>query len=402
LTPDSCRLPPDLVHKTVDFRYSGRDLRLDLSHALFSSFDIDKGTRLLLRTIAQSDILRGAKSVLDLGCGVGVIGLALGAALPDAAVHFRDRDALAVSFTRHNALKNGQTPASCRAGLTLTGLSGARFDFIVSNVPAKAGPPVIDDLIRRIPAALSPDGHFALVVVNPIAAAVRASIQKSEAPLSIEEAGPGHTVFAGGRGKEIPQSADEFSVYKRCRSDFTLAGAAYELSGYWGLPEFDTPSYATVLAADLAERASAGSLFQSVLLSNPGPGHLALFACARFASSRIDLVSRDSLQGIATQRNLAAAGFSPEISVSDGLESADVKNASADLIIELPEPVPEYDWIAPVWERATRAAKTGASFVFVSRPTEAVRFDKRKTTGWTRRMERKRNGFQGIVYRREG
>lgn len=400
-SPDPRRLLPGLVHKTVDFRYSGRSLSLDLSHALFSSFDIDKGTRLLLKAIARSGIAERAKTALDLGCGVGVIGIALGAAYPGLKVHFRDRDALAAEFTLRNARRNGLEPASCLTGLTLTGLSGERFDFIVSNVPAKAGPPVIADLVRRLPEALTEGGRFALVVVNPIAAAVRRAIGESGASLEVEEAGPGHTVFAGGRGAEMPRADDEYAVYERCRSSFVLEGVTYDLSGYWGLGEFDTASYASILAASLAERASAGSLFRSVLISNPGPGHLALFACSRFGASRIACVSRDSLQGLATRRNLAAAGFAPEFFSSDGLDLEDVEAASADLVVETPDIIPEYDWIAPVWERSSRAVKAGGSLVFVSRPTEALRFDRKKPSGWTRRIERKRDGFSGVVYRRE-
>ncbi len=389
------------IHRTVDFRYSGRDLRLDLSHALFSSFDIDRGTRLLLKVAARAGLARDARSVLDLGSGVGVIGIALGVSAPGTEVHFRDRDALAAAFTRHNAERNGINPASCGTGLTLTGLAGKRFDLVVSNVPAKAGPPVIEDLVRRLPGALNEGGRFALVVVNPIARAVREAVLGSGATLLVEETGPGHTVFAGGRGREPPPSGDELAVYERCRSDYHLAGASYGLSGYWGLPEFDTPSYATILAASLAENAAAGCLPRRVLLSVSGPGHLALYACARFEPARLDLVSRDCLHWAAVRRNLAAAGFRQEASVLDGLDPSRTEAASSDLLFEMPEPIPGYDWISSVWERAGRAAKAGAGLVFVSRPTEAVRFDRRKPPDWTRRFERKRNGWQGLVYRRE-
>jgi len=356
---------------------------------------------LLLKAIAKSGIAQDARSVLDLGCGIGIIGIAIGAASPSSEIHFRDRDALAAAFTAHNARTNGITPASCGIGLTLTGLSGQRFDFIASNVPAKAGPPVIADFIQMLPVALSESGRFALLVVNPIAQAVRKALIDSGAPLGFQETGPGHTFFAGKRGTETPAAPDEFQIYERCRSSFALEETSYALSGYWGLPEFDTPSYATVLAAGLCERAWAGSLFRSVSISNPGPGHLTLFVCTRFQPSQLSLLSRDSLQTIATSRNLAASGFFPVLSVSDGLDPRSVGQAYADLIVEIPEPVPEYDWIAPIWERASRQAKTGTSLVFVSRPTEAVRFDKRKSAGWTRRFDRKRDGFLGLVYRKD-
>jgi SAM-dependent methyltransferase len=405
LAPDSRRLTSFLdpyIHKSVSFRYSGRELRLDLSHALFSSFDIDRGTRLLLKVLARSGFADGARSLLDLGCGVGILGIALGSASPGLEVHFRDRDALAAAFAARNARANGLAPGSWGTGLTLAGLAGRRFDRIVSNVPAKAGPPVIEDFLRRLPAALSEDGRFALVVVNPIAPAVRAAILASGAEILAEEAGPGHTVIVGGRGTELPPVADELAVYERCRSDFELAGIRYPLSGYWGLPDFDTPSFAAALAAGLCARAAGETRVRGALIGNPGPGHAALWACGRFGVERLRLVSRDFLQTAATRRNLAAAGFSPDVSSSDGLDPGESLEGAFDLVVEFPDPVPEFDWIGPLWDRATRSAAPGAALVLVSRPTEAGRFDRRKPSGWTRSFERKRDGFSGLAYRRQG
>ncbi|MEN6477502.1 MAG: methyltransferase, partial [Rectinema sp.] len=84
------------VNKTVEFAFMGARLRLELSHALFSSFDVDSGTRLLLKAVARDPVLAGARRVLDAGCGTGVIGLAVAKAFPDTEVTLRDRDMLAV------------------------------------------------------------------------------------------------------------------------------------------------------------------------------------------------------------------------------------------------------------------------------------------------------------------
>lgn len=363
---------------------------------------MDRGTKLLLKVLARSGLAEKARSVLDLGCGVGILGIALGSACPGQEVHFRDRDALAAAFAARNARANGLAPASCGTGLTLAGLAGRRFDLIVSNVPAKAGPPIIEDLVRRLPGALAEGGRFALVVVNPIAPAVRTAVSASGAEILAEETGPGHTVIAGSRGTELPPAADELAVYERCRSDFELAGVRYGLSGYWGLPDFDTPSYGAVLAAELCGRAVGQASVRSVLVGNPGPGHAALHACGRFGAGSLRLVTRDCLQTVATARNLAAAGFSPELSVSDGLDPSEAPGGAFDLILEFPDPVPEFDWIGPIWDRASRAAAPGATFLLSSRPTETVRFDRRKPRGWTRGFERKRYGFTALAYRREG
>jgi 16S rRNA G1207 methylase RsmC len=73
--------------KRVDFRFRGRSLNLSLSHALFSSADVDTGTRLLLRVLSRlwdEDLTAGRalpRTVLDAGSGVGVIGIAVASAL---------------------------------------------------------------------------------------------------------------------------------------------------------------------------------------------------------------------------------------------------------------------------------------------------------------------------------
>ncbi len=94
------------VNKSVGLRFNGVELRFDLSHALFSSFDIDVGTRLLLKVAARDPVLASARRILDEGCGIGVIGLCAAKAFPEAEVLLRDRDSLAVAFTERNRLAN--------------------------------------------------------------------------------------------------------------------------------------------------------------------------------------------------------------------------------------------------------------------------------------------------------
>jgi 16S rRNA G1207 methylase RsmC len=95
-----------LVNKTVPLRFRGADLSLDLSHALFSSFGIDAGTKLLFKAIGRDEKLARAKRILDAGSGVGVIGLGVAAAFPDARIVARDRDLLAVAFSERNRRRN--------------------------------------------------------------------------------------------------------------------------------------------------------------------------------------------------------------------------------------------------------------------------------------------------------
>ncbi len=96
-----------LVNKTVDYAYRGARLGFDLSHALFSSFTIDTGTRFLLKEIAHDEVITGALTILDAGCGTGIIGISLAASCPQAKIVMRDRDILACAFSERNCWRNG-------------------------------------------------------------------------------------------------------------------------------------------------------------------------------------------------------------------------------------------------------------------------------------------------------
>ena len=60
-----------------------------------------------MKSIAQNIELEKLERVLDIGCGVGVLGLSLKKRLPAIEVELRDRDALALLFTGSNGLRNG-------------------------------------------------------------------------------------------------------------------------------------------------------------------------------------------------------------------------------------------------------------------------------------------------------
>ncbi|MCX7024637.1 MAG: methyltransferase [Spirochaetes bacterium] len=390
------------VNKTVDFKFDGADVRLDLSHALFSSFDVDQGTRLLLRTLGASRFHREAHSVLDTGCGVGVIGIAVGKSNPAAEVVFQDRDALAVAFTGLNLRANGADAEVFRAPL-LWGLEGRRFDLILSNLPAKAGLPVLGDFFARSTRMLAPGGRCFAVIVNTLAEAAARSIAEAGAADAVSRRGPNHTVFSWGADGNDPKAGTEppEGLYIRTSREFRLEGERYGASGYWGLEEFDTLSYVTELAADAALRAATGRLVRSACVLDPGVGHLAIWLAKKFSCAEIAVSSRDILQVMATRENLSALPrHRPSFRELDALEPSNGASRAFDLAAAFPEPVPGCDWIGPLWSEAAALCKDGAAFVATMRPTEAVRFDMRKSDGFRRLAEKKRKGFTALSYER--
>ena len=95
--------PVDVYYKKrIPYTCRGQTFAFDVAHTLFSSYQVDEGTDLFLRTIAPDS----PQTILDLGCGCGVIGIVLARWFPQARVILADRDLLAVRYARHNAVLN--------------------------------------------------------------------------------------------------------------------------------------------------------------------------------------------------------------------------------------------------------------------------------------------------------
>jgi SAM-dependent methyltransferase len=439
-----------LVNKSVPFKFNGVQLRLELSHALFSSYEVDLGTRLLLKAVARDPVLAAARRVLDSGCGTGVIGVAVAKAFPETEVLMRDRDSLAVAFAERNRLANRlrgrpawtdpetgiprrPVPAPrAEPGLLADGLEGGDWDYILSNLPAKAGAPVLEAFFRRAPAMLAPGGRLAVVIVNTLAAEAAAWVAAAGLSLLSSSRGSMHTVYvaeAGGAASRADSAGEagaapaaespaaespaaespvidlsglDLGPYLRCESAFKLAGLSFRAKGFWGLPDFDTLGFGTLAAAEIAGRACAGSLVREALVIHPGVGHLAMWMAKTLGCARISAAGRDILSLAATGANLASLPPSsrPACRALDALRLDELAPASFDLLAETPDIVPEYDWAGPAWLRAGRLVKTGGCYLAICPPTELGRLEKRRPAGWSLLGERRKRGFAAAAWRR--
>ncbi|MBN2874284.1 MAG: methyltransferase [Spirochaetales bacterium] len=390
------------VNKTVPFKFRGQDMSFDLSHALFSSFDVDAGSRLLLKLVAQNVDETAIGSILDVGSGVGVLGVACARGYPGATLRMRDRDAIACAFSERNARRNKVKPSSVDHALFIDGIEAERFDLVLCNVPAKAGPPVLDRFLRVLPGIVSERGYGAVVVVAPIAAASMASIQASGATIVATELRAGHSavLFRRGDAREVePGQGALWSVLERTEQSLRAGKLLYKLRGYWGLPEFDTPGYDTELTIDALERAMAGTLTRRAAVINPGVGRVACHLRARAKNAEMDLCGRDALALAASERNLSL-GASVAATNACAFPSM-LPDASYDLVVEHPDLVPRVDTIDGSWRNAARILKLGGSFVAAMPSTAMERFERRQYRGFVRIAARKKKGFACAVWRLE-
>ncbi|MDQ4099219.1 MAG: class I SAM-dependent methyltransferase, partial [Chloroflexota bacterium] len=262
--------------KTVTLHWAGTKLSLHVAQELFSSHDIDQGTKLLLRSL-DVDAIPPDSVVLDFGCGYGPLGLALQARLPSARVVLIDRDALAVKFAAWNAreiaVAQGISEVTVHGGLDLGSPHAPDgYDLILWNVPGKAGEAVLRGLIADVPHALRPDGLLALVVVNPLAAMLRDAIAgHQDLAVTHEARHTAHTVLhvqRGGEGRrEWPRpTAFARGVFDRPPETLAQPELPYRLRPVIGLPEFDSPDFASAAIMEMLEASAASGRGVDLLL----------------------------------------------------------------------------------------------------------------------------------------
>lgn len=162
--PDPMDGPDAYYKKRIPYTLRGQQFAFDVGYTLFSSFQVDEGTDLLLRTIEPFE---PPTRILDLGCGIGVIGIALARRYPQATVVLADKDLLAVRYARHNLALNGVTNATVAGSVGMEAVPPGPYDLIVSNVPAKIGDLAIEQEFVLAPLEhLRPGGEYWFVVVS--------------------------------------------------------------------------------------------------------------------------------------------------------------------------------------------------------------------------------------------
>jgi 16S rRNA G1207 methylase RsmC len=167
----------------VEFAYQDKKLGDTQAITVATSpavFHPTSTTVLLLRAVRRM-LTRDIHSVLDLGCGTGVVAIVLAKLMPrDTIVCASDVSPRAVELTRLNAERHGVT-LECGLGSLFEPWRGRRFDLIVEDVsgvaeplarlsgwypppvPSEAGPDGtrwISEIIEQAPDYLSPGGRL--------------------------------------------------------------------------------------------------------------------------------------------------------------------------------------------------------------------------------------------------
>ncbi|MDF1515709.1 MAG: methyltransferase [Anaerolineae bacterium] len=296
--------------KQVDFWYKDVAMKFRVSQSLFSSHQIDTGTQRLLKSLIDLPVQPGAK-ILDLGCGYGPIGLSLAKRFTNSQVHMVDRDALAVHFTQQNATLNGLDNCVIYGSLDYEDIHERAFDFIVSNIPGKAGDDVIAALLLDARYYLKPDGMVAVVVVSPLEDLVVSILDQPDIEVLNHSVFSGHIIFHYRFTTPMPGNFDidrvETGLYQRASVGLSLDDMDFDIETAHGLPEFDSLDYQTDLLIKVLI-AIAPQPAPYIMICNPGQGYIPVLLWRLLQPEKLTVLSRDLLSLRFTARNLQING----------------------------------------------------------------------------------------------
>ncbi|MHA1221506.1 MAG: class I SAM-dependent methyltransferase [Candidatus Heimdallarchaeota archaeon] len=154
---------PSTSRKTTTIRtfQLGNSLAFKSQSGIFGWQKVDTGSELLIDTAE----IPASGSILDLGCGYGLIGIVLAKANPNLQITLTDINTLAIKWTRINCKLNEVVEnTDVRQGDLFEAVKEQTFDLIICNPPLMAGKAVLKRLIADAKNHITKNGSLQIVV----------------------------------------------------------------------------------------------------------------------------------------------------------------------------------------------------------------------------------------------
>ncbi|MST89201.1 class I SAM-dependent methyltransferase [Sharpea azabuensis] len=144
---------------TITYDFQGKHLTYTTDHGVFSRQRLDYGSRVLMDAIDIGD----AKSMLDVGCGYGTMGIALKSVHEDLQVLMTDVNKRAISLAKENIKCNNLEGIDVIESDVYENVHD-RYDLVISNPPIRAGKKVVSAIISGSYDHLNEGGRLVIVI----------------------------------------------------------------------------------------------------------------------------------------------------------------------------------------------------------------------------------------------
>ncbi len=150
---------------SYECQVEGKTFVFQSDRGVFSGKNLDPGSRLLLETFIRErrQIGKTEGRLLDLGCGIGCLGIIAKRCFPALELTMVDVNERALHLAEQNAKANGAA-AICQLSDGWSALEGQHYDFVLSNPPIRAGKSVVYAFFAGAYAQLNPGGELYIVI----------------------------------------------------------------------------------------------------------------------------------------------------------------------------------------------------------------------------------------------
>lgn len=146
--------------KKFEFDFKGNTLTFTSDAGVFSKNFIDFGSQVLLNAI---EIKNECKTILDVGCGYGAMGVSLAYTYPDKQFDLVDVNLRAMDLCRLNAKNNNVNNVEVYESSVYSNVNKS-FDLILSNPPIRAGKEVVHMILEEAYLHLNNLGELWIVI----------------------------------------------------------------------------------------------------------------------------------------------------------------------------------------------------------------------------------------------
>ena len=145
--------------RLIKFNFNNKEFSIYSDNGVFSKDRFDYGTRVLLNSV---DVDKLFGNVLDLGCGLGVVGIILGTFNKGINIDMVDINERAIDLAKNNLVLN-----NVKANVFVSDIYSNidnKYDFIITNPPIRAGKNVIRGFLLGSYDYLKDDGILYFVM----------------------------------------------------------------------------------------------------------------------------------------------------------------------------------------------------------------------------------------------
>lgn len=145
--------------RLIKFNFKDKEYLVQSDNGVFSKDRFDYGTRVLIENI---DINNLCGKVLDLGCGIGVVGVILGTINKDISIDMIDVNERALELAKENILLN-----KVKANVFISNVYDkvtSKYDCIITNPPIRAGKNVVRKFLLEAKDHLTDNGILYFVM----------------------------------------------------------------------------------------------------------------------------------------------------------------------------------------------------------------------------------------------